>query len=132
MSNCHHSGSCDNFLTQKILSRFLFLCNCHSLTILLFFSYRFEGNKGLVSVRLTLLLKLWQIEPRTYIYLQRALESDFVPLNERNKLNYLIAKVNHIFFVYTLFMFIYSRHHSRFFDCLAHPNLSATLATDQK
>ena len=26
----------------------------------------------------------------------------------------------------------YSRHHSRFFDCLAHPNLSATLATDQK
>ena len=24
------------------------------------------------------------------------------------------------------------RHHSRFFDCLAHPNLSATLATDQK
>ena len=72
------------------------------------FSYRFEGNKGLVSVRLTLLLKLWQIEPRTYIYLQRALESDFVPLNERNKLNYLIAKVNHIFFVYTLFMFIYT------------------------
>ena len=87
----------------------MFLCNCHSLTILLFFSYRFEGNKGLVSVRLTLLLKLWHIEPRTYIYLQRALESDFVPLNERNKLNYLIAKVNHVFFVYTLFMFIYSR-----------------------
>jgi hypothetical protein len=26
----------------------------------------------------------------------------------------------------------YSRYHSRFFDCLAHPNLSATLATDQK
>ena len=25
-----------------------------------------------------------------------------------------------------------NRHHSRFFDCLAHPNLSATLATDQK
>ena len=25
-----------------------------------------------------------------------------------------------------------TRHHSRFFDCLAHPNLSATLATDQK
>ena len=24
------------------------------------------------------------------------------------------------------------RYHSRFFDCLAHPNLSATLATDQK
>ena len=23
------------------------------------------------------------------------------------------------------------RHHSRFFDCLAHPNLSATLATNQ-
>ena len=27
---------------------------------------------------------------------------------------------------------MYIRHHSRFFDCLAHPNLSATLATDQK
>ena len=26
----------------------------------------------------------------------------------------------------------HSRYHSRFFDCLAHPNLSATLATDQK
>ena len=25
-----------------------------------------------------------------------------------------------------------NRHLSRFFDCLAHPNLSATLATDQK
>jgi hypothetical protein len=25
-----------------------------------------------------------------------------------------------------------SRHNSRFFDCLAHPNLSATLTTDQK
>ena len=25
-----------------------------------------------------------------------------------------------------------TRYHSRFFDCLAHPNLSATLATDQK
>ena len=24
------------------------------------------------------------------------------------------------------------RYHSRFFDCLAHPNLCATLATDQK
>ena len=24
------------------------------------------------------------------------------------------------------------RYHSRFFDCLAHPNLSAVLATDQK
>ena len=24
------------------------------------------------------------------------------------------------------------RYHSKFFDCLAHPNLSATLATDQK
>ena len=24
------------------------------------------------------------------------------------------------------------RYHSRFFDCLAHPNLSATMATDQK
>ena len=56
-----------------------------------------------MSVRLTLLLKLWQIEPRTYIYLQRALESDFVPLNERNKLNYLIAKVNHVF-LFTLYL----------------------------
>ena len=27
---------------------------------------------------------------------------------------------------------LHSRYHSRFFDCLAHPNLSATLATDQK
>ena len=27
---------------------------------------------------------------------------------------------------------ISNRYHSRFFDCLAHPNLSATLATDQK
>ena len=27
---------------------------------------------------------------------------------------------------------MYSRYLSRFFDCLAHPNLSATLATDQK
>jgi hypothetical protein len=27
---------------------------------------------------------------------------------------------------------MYSRYHSRFFDCLAHPNLIATLATDQK
>ena len=27
---------------------------------------------------------------------------------------------------------LFSRYHSRFFDCLAHPNLSATLATDQK
>jgi hypothetical protein len=24
------------------------------------------------------------------------------------------------------------KHHSRFFECLAHPNLSATLATDKK
>ena len=28
--------------------------------------------------------------------------------------------------------YLYSRHLSRYFDCLAHPNLSATLATDQK
>ena len=27
---------------------------------------------------------------------------------------------------------MYSRYYSRFFDCLAHPNLGATLATDQK
>ena len=29
-------------------------------------------------------------------------------------------------------LYILSRYLSRFFDCLAHPNLSATLATDQK
>ena len=28
--------------------------------------------------------------------------------------------------------YLYIRDHSRFFDCLVHPNLSATLATDQK
>ena len=28
--------------------------------------------------------------------------------------------------------YVSSRYHSRFFDCLAHPNISATLATDQK
>jgi hypothetical protein len=28
--------------------------------------------------------------------------------------------------------YVVSRHFSRFFDCLEHPNLSATLATDQK
>ena len=92
---------------SKCLSKWIKVDKCHSSLInnLIFniFSYRFEGNKGLVSVRLTLLLKLWQIEPRTYIYLQRALESDFVPLNERNKLNYLIAKVNHVF-LFTLYL----------------------------
>ena len=28
--------------------------------------------------------------------------------------------------------YIVTRHHSRFFDCLTHPNLSATLGIDQK
>ena len=31
-----------------------------------------------------------------------------------------------------MFSLISNRHLSRFFDYLAHPNLSATLATDQK
>ena len=34
------------------------------------------------------------------------------------------------FFIASTYVLI--RHHSRLFNCLAHPNLSATLATDQK
>ena len=62
----------------------------------MYFNYffRFESNKGLVSLRLELLLKLWKAEPRTYIYLQRALEADFSPPNERIKINYMITKAH--------------------------------------
>jgi hypothetical protein len=37
-----------------------------------------------------------------------------------------------LLFQITLLMFLNIRHYSRCFDCLAHPNLSASLATDQK
>jgi hypothetical protein len=38
-------------------------------------------------------------------------------------------KLDHVL---VLFMGLCNRYLLRFFDCLAHPNLSATFATDQK
>jgi hypothetical protein len=51
-------------------------------------------KKGLTSLRLRLLYDLWKVEPRCYLHLQRGLEEDFQAVNERQRLDYLMAKAS--------------------------------------
>ena len=57
---------------------------------ILAFLNRFENK----SLKLKTLLELWKIEPRTYIYLQKALETDFVPNSEKQKVTFYVTKAH--------------------------------------
>ena len=89
------SKTTDNVVTLKLIEFLPTLAKDKTcVASVLAFINRFESVKSLNYLRLQLLLKLWQTEPRTYIYLHRAIEQDFQAPNEKVKLKYLMTKVN--------------------------------------
>ena len=55
----------------------------------------------------------------------------YLELSMSTALNYYAAEFNRLWSK-IINLYTYTRYHSRFVDCLAHPNLNATLASDQK
>jgi hypothetical protein len=73
------------------------------------FLYLFKGSHVLIDENL---------KKKEYFF--------FYELQEKQHIVYILRRL------YQSYIYIVSRHHSRFFDCLVHPNLCATLPTDQK
>ena len=89
------SRTSDNVVTLKLIEFLPTLAKDKTcVASVLAFINRFESVKSLNYLRLQLLFKLWKSEPRTYIYLHRAIEQDFQAPNEKVKLKYLMTKVN--------------------------------------
>ena len=75
-------------------------------------------------------INYWIVENEKYLSTSATVSEQFCYCSDRD-CKYIYRYGLGMVIDNTFVILVYSRHLSRFFDCLAYPNLSATLANDQ-